>query len=162
MEYSLFMIKPCAYDSKDEILSVLSKKINVIFTKDITLDEKLLNRLYKNEKNSVYKKINIEQLKNGKACIGLVSGKNAIEDLISICGNKPKGSMCAKETIRHKYMPKKETINIGKQIFFLNAIHKSDAEDALNDVCFFITEFLQEEIKKCKIDYTLDNENDEK
>lgn len=38
-------------------------------------------------------KINVEQLKSGNACIGVVSGKNAITDLIKICGNKPLGKM---------------------------------------------------------------------
>mgnify|MGYP001454251866 CR=1 FL=1 len=39
MEYSLFMIKPCAYEKKDEILEIISKKLNVLFTRDINLDE---------------------------------------------------------------------------------------------------------------------------
>ena len=47
MEYSLFMIKPCAYEKKDEILEIISKKLNVLFTRDINLDEKFLNKLYK-------------------------------------------------------------------------------------------------------------------
>ena len=51
MEYSLFMIKPCAYEKKDEILEIISKKLNVLFTRDINLDEKFLNKLYKNEEN---------------------------------------------------------------------------------------------------------------
>ena len=85
MEYSLFMIKPCAYEKKDEILEIISKKLNVLFTRDINLDEKFLNKLYKNEENLEFKKINVEQLKSGNACIGVVSGKNAITDLIKIC-----------------------------------------------------------------------------
>ena len=54
MEYSLFMIKPCAYEKKDEILEIISKKLNVLFTRDINLDEKFLNKLYKNEE--IYQK----------------------------------------------------------------------------------------------------------
>ena len=60
MEYSLFMIKPCAYEKKDEILEIISKKLNVLFTRDINLDEKFLNKLYKNEENLEFKKINVE------------------------------------------------------------------------------------------------------
>ena len=175
MEYSLFMIKPCAYEKKDEILEIISKKLNVLFTRDINLDEKFLNKftnknnmlelgqplnkLYKNEENLEFKKINVEQLKSGNACIGVVSGKNAITDLIKICGNKPLGKMCDKETIRYKYGPQKDTVNIENGVFYLNAIHKSDAKDALEEVTFFITEFLQDEIKKSKIKKcTLDEE----
>ena len=119
----------------------------------------MLFRSYKNEENLEFKKINVEQLKSGNACIGVVSGKNAITDLIKICGNKPLGKMCDKETIRYKYGPQKDTVNIENGVFYLNAIHKSDAKDALEEVTFFITEFLQDEIKKSKIKKcTLDEE----
>ena len=160
MEYSLFMVKPCAYEKKSEILEIIAQKLNILFTRDIVLDEKLLNKLYKNDKNSTFKKINTEQLKNGKACIGIVAGPNAIRDLIKICGDKPLGTMCDKQTIRYRYSPKEDKLNIGNEIFFMNAIHKSDKEDAIDDVVLFITEFLQEEIKKCKIDCTLEESNE--
>lgn len=153
MEYSLFMIKPCAYEKKDEILEIISNKLSILFTRDIILNEKFLNKLYTNEKNTKFKRINTDQLKNGTACIGIVAGVNAIKDLIEICGNKPLGTMCNKETIRYKFSPKNDTLNIGNEVFFLNAIHKSDPEEALDDVVLFITEFLQEEIKKSNIDY---------
>lgn len=154
MEYSLFMIKPCAYEKKDEILEIISKKLTILFTRDIILNEKFLNKLYTNEKNISFKKINTDQLKNGAACIGIVAGVNAIKDLIEICGNKPLGTMCNKETIRYQFSPKNDTLTIGNEVFFLNAIHKSDPEEALDDVVLFMTEFLQEEIKKSNIDYT--------
>lgn len=160
MEYSLFMIKPCAYEKKNEILEIISKNLNVLFTRDIVLNENFLNKLYKNEKNLRFKKINTEQLNNGNACIGIVSGKNAIRDLIKICGDKPLGSMCDKETIRYKFSPKNDILNIENALFFRNAIHKSDEDDAIEDVLFFITEFLQEEIKKCNLKYLL-QENSE-
>jgi nucleoside diphosphate kinase len=163
MEYSLFMIKPCAYEKKDKILDIISKHLNILFKRDIVLNENLLNKLYKNEQNLKFKKINIEQLKNGKACIGIVGGKNAIKDLIKICGDKPLGSMCGEETIRYKFSPPNDVVNIGNDVFFQNAIHKSDSEDAIEDVIFFIIEFLQEEIKKCNINYSLeDNWTEEK
>lgn len=152
MECSLFMIKPCAYENKDEILEIIKKELKVLFVRDIVLDEKFLNKLYRNEKNAEYKRINIEQLKNGHACIGIVSGKNAIEDLIRICGDKPSGKMCGKESIRYKFSPEDDTLKIGDQIFFLNAIHKSDPKEALNDVALFISEFLQTEEKKLNTD----------
>lgn len=95
------MIKPCAYDKRREILKIINKNLNVIFSRDITLDENFLSKLYKNEKNIKYKKINTEQLKGGRAIIGVVAGKNAIRDLITICGDKPLGSMCNKETIQN-------------------------------------------------------------
>lgn len=156
MKYSLFMIKPCAYEKKSEILEIIAQKLNILFTRDIVLDEKLLNKLYKNDKNSTFKKINTEQLKNGKACIGVVAGTNAIKDLITICGDKPLGKMCNKETIRYRYSPKEDKLNIGNEIFFMNAIHKSDEEDAIDDVVLFITEFLKDEIKKCNLDCTIE------
>lgn len=154
MEYSLFMIKPCAYEKKREILKVIAQKLTILFTRDIVLDEKFLDKLYKNDKSITFKRINTEQLKNGKACIGVVAGANAIKDLIKICGDKPLGTMCDKETIRYRYGPKEDKLKIGNEIFFVNAIHKSDKEDAINDVVLFITEFLKEEIKRCKIDCT--------
>lgn len=162
MEYSLFMIKPCAFQKKAEILEIISKKLNILFAKDIILDEKFLNKLYRNEKNVNFKKINIAQLKNGNACIGIVAGTNAMEDLIQICGDKPLGSMCDRETIRYKFSPKNDTLNIENTIFFRNAIHKSDVEEALDDVVLFITEFLQEEIKKCNINCTLEDIEEER
>ena len=74
MEYSLFMIKPCAYKNKNEILDILNEKLNVLFTKDFVLNEDFLNKLYNNEKNETFKAINVKQLKDKPACIGIVSG----------------------------------------------------------------------------------------
>lgn len=160
MEYSLFMIKPCAYEKKEEILEIISRKLNIVFTRDITLDEEFLNKLYRNEKNIKFKKINTEQLKNGTACIGIVSGQNAINDLIEVCGDKPLGSMCDKETIRYKFSPENDVLNVGNEVFFRNAIHKSDAEEAFDDVILFIKEFVQKEIKVENIECVL-KENEE-
>ena len=44
--------------------------------------------------------------------------------------------------------------------FFLNAIRKSDADEAIEDVIFFITEFLKEEVKKCNIKCPENNDNE--
>lgn len=160
MEYSLFMIKPCAFEKKDKILKIISENLNIIFSRDIVLNENFLNRLYKNEKNLKFKKLNTDQLKNGRAIVGLVAGKNAIKDLIKICGDKPLGSMCDRETIRYKFSPPNAVLNIGNDIFFLNAIHKSDVDEAIEDVIFFITEFLKEEVKKCNIKCPENNDNE--
>lgn len=137
MEYSLFMIKPCAYDKKDEILYIISQKLNILSVTNLTLTEDFLKKLYKNEENSVYKEINIQFLKNGKACIGLVSGDNAIQDLIDICGDKPLGSMCKEDTIRYKYSPSIDKVMVGDQPLYINAIHKSDRNDAIEDVVLY-------------------------
>ena len=64
----------------------------------------------------------------------MVSGEHAIQDLIDICGDNPSGSMCKKNTIRYKYNPKIDTINIGGEKYYVNAIHKSDLNDARDDV----------------------------
>lgn len=137
MQYSLFMIKPCAYDKREEILSIISEKLNILSVTNITLTESFLYKLYKNEENSIYKEINIQFLKNGKACIGVVSGDNAIQDLIDICGDKPLGSMCKEGTIRNLYNPKADTVVIGEQTLYINAIHKSDFKDAIDDVTLY-------------------------
>ena len=152
MEYSLFMIKPCAYKEKKDILNILNQRLNIIFIKDIILNEQFLDKLYGNEQNEIYKKINTEYLKGKPACIGIVSGKNAINDLIEVCGSKPLGSMCDKDSIRYRYAPKEEIIHLKKdQVFFVNAIHKASPEEALEQVCLFITEFFKDELGKCNI-----------
>lgn len=151
MEYSLFMIKPCAYKNKKEILDIINKKLNILFTKDIILDESFLTKLYSGEKNELYKSINTEQLKNKPACIGIVSGKNSIKDLIEICGDKSLGKLCKKDSIRYRFAPQEDTIHIGNQVFFVNSIHKSDPEEALDQVTLFIEEFLKDELKRCNI-----------
>lgn len=69
MEYSLFMIKPCAYQKKEEILEILEGNLKVLFTKDIILDKAFLSKLYRSEKNEVYKKINENYLNGKKAGI---------------------------------------------------------------------------------------------
>lgn len=141
MEYSLFMIKPCVYDKKDEILDIISQKLFILSVSNIILSEEFLERLYRNEEDNGFKEANIKFLKNGKACIGIVSGENAIQDLINICGDKPLGSMCEKETIRHKYNPKVDKIMIGERLLFINAIHKSDVNDAKDDVDLYYSYF---------------------
>lgn len=160
MEYSLFMIKPCAYKNKNEILDILNEKLNVLFTKDFVLSEDFLNKLYNNEKNETFKAINVKQLKDKPACIGIVSGKNAIKDLIEICGNKPLGKMCDKNSIRYRFEPKEDILHIDNQIFFVNSIHKADPDEAIDQVTLFIKEFLKEELKRCNL--TEKDSNEEK
>lgn len=160
MEYSLFMIKPCAYKNKNEILDILNEKLNVLFTKDFVLSEDFLNKLYNNEKNETFKAINIKQLKDKPACIGIVSGKNAIKDLIEICGDKPLGKICDKNSIRYRFEPKEDILHIDNQIFFVNSIHKADPDEAIEQVTLFIKEFLKEELKRCNL--TERDSNEEK
>lgn len=160
MEYSLFMIKPCAYKNKNEILDILNEKLNVLFTKDFVLSEDFLNKLYNNEKNETFKVINVKQLKDKPACIGIVSGKNAIKDLIEICGDKPLGKICDKNSIRYRFEPKEDILHIDNQIFFVNSIHKADPDEAIDQVTLFIKEFLKEELKRCNI--TEKDSNEEK
>ena len=160
MEYSLFMIKPCAYKNKNEILDILNEKLNVLFTKDFVLSEDFLNKLYNNEKNETFKAINVKQLKDKPACIGIVSGKNAIKDLIEICGDKPLGKICDKNSIRYRFEPKEDILHIDNQIFFVNSIHKADPDEAIDQVTLFIKEFLKEELKRCNI--TEKDSNEEK
>lgn len=160
MEYSLFMIKPCAYKNKKEILDVINKKLNIVFTKDIILDESFLNKLYEKEQNEIYKKINTEQLKEKEACIGIVSGKNAIKDLIEICGEKPLGRMCDKDSIRYIFSPQEDVVHIKNNVFFVNAIHKSSPEEALDNVILFITEFLKDEINQSNISFIETNDKE--
>lgn len=160
MEYSLFMIKPCVYKNKNEILDILNEKLNVLFTKDFVLNEDFLNKLYNNEKNETFKAINIKQLKDKPACIGIVSGKNAIKDLIEICGDKPLGKICDKNSIRYRFEPKEDILHIDNQIFFVNSIHKADPDEAIDQVTLFIKEFLKEELKRCNL--TEKDSNEEK
>lgn len=160
MEYSLFMIKPCAYKNKNEILDILNKKLNILFTKDFVLSEDFLNKLYNNEKNETFKAINVKQLEDKPACIGIVSGKNAIKDLIEICGDKPLGKMCDKNSIRYRFEPKEDILHIDDQIFFVNSIHKADPDEAIDQVTLFIKEFLKEELKRCNL--TEKDSNEEK
>lgn len=160
MEYSLFMIKPCAYKNKNEILDILNEKLNVLFTKDFVLNEDFLNKLYNNEKNETFKAINVKQLKHKPACIGIVSGKNAIKDLIKICGDKPLGKICDKNSIRYRFEPKEDILHIDNQIFFVNSIHKADPDEAIDQVTLFIKEFLKEELKRCNL--TEKDSNEEK
>lgn len=160
MEYSLFMIKPCAYKNKNEILDILNEKLNVLFTKDFVLNEDFLNKLYNNEKNETFKAINVKQLKDKPACIGIVSGKNAIKDLIKICGDKPLGKICDKNSIRYRFEPKEDILHIDNQIFFVNSIHKADPDEAIDQVTLFIKEFLKEELKRCNL--TEKDSNEEK
>ena len=160
MEYSLFMIKPCAYKNKNEILDILNEKLNVLFTKDFVLSEDFLNKLYNNEKNETFKAINVKQLKDKPACIGIVSGKNAIKDLIEICGDKPLGKICDKNSIRYRFEPKEDILHIDNQIFFVNSIHKADPDEAIDQVTLFIKEFLKEELKRCNL--TERDSNEEK
>ena len=151
MEYSLFMIKPCAYEKKEEILKIINQKLKIVYTRNIILNEEFLNKLYRHEKNEVYKAINTDQLTEKKACIGIGSGENAIQDLIDICGDKPLGTLCEENSIRYKFAPKEEIMHIGEQIFFVNSIHKAAPEEALYQVTLFIKEFLSDEFNKNNI-----------
>ena len=61
MEYSLFMIKPCAYEKKEEILKIINQKLKIVYTRNIILNEEFLNKLYRHEKNEHFGDILIHQ-----------------------------------------------------------------------------------------------------
>ena len=75
MEYSLFMIKPIAYEHKQEILDIIKKKLQIVSTTDVCLSEEFLNKLYASETDEEFRKINSKCLANKKACIGVVRGE---------------------------------------------------------------------------------------
>lgn len=151
MEYSLFMIKPCAYDHKDEILSMIEGQVNILYTRDVILNEKFLDRLYDAEPDLEFKQINTDFLAGQRVCIGIVAGQNAIRDLIRICGEVPRGSLCDKDSIRYRFNPAEDIAQVGNLSFFINAIHKADYNEAIDNVTLFITEFLREEIERCNL-----------
>lgn len=146
MEYSLFMIKPIAYEHKQEILDIIKKKLQIVSTADVCLSEEFLNKLYASETDEEFRKINSRCLANKKACIGVVRGENAKTKLVEICGDKPIGEECDKESIRYIYRTNKR-INISGRDFYLNAIHKSSPEDADYEVALYIREILGKDLK---------------
>lgn len=142
MEYSLFMIKPIAYEHKKEILDFISKELKIESTRDILLNKEFLEKLYKNEKDP-FKKINTLYLSNGMACIGVVSGENAKTKLVEICGEHFIPEKCDPNSIRYKYRTNK-IIRLDGQIFYINAIHKSTPEEADDEVKLYINEFIKQ------------------
>ena len=141
MEYSLFMIKPMAYEHKREILDFISKELKIESTRDVLLSKDFLNKLYKNE-NDKFKRINTLYLAGKMACIGVVSGENAKTKLVEICGEHFIPEKCNPNSIRYKYRNNK-VAKIDGEIFYVNAIHKSTPEEADEEVKLYIDEFIK-------------------
>ena len=125
----------------NEALLYLKTKIEFTYEPIKNIFEEISKVVF-DGKDNIFRKNNIQFLKNGKACIGVVSGEHAIKDLIDICGNKPLGSMCKEGTIRYMFNPEIDTTYINGEKFFINAIHRSDAEDASDDVELYYTYFV--------------------
>lgn len=141
-EESFFIIKPCGMQYEREILEELKKHFNVRMVNHITLTKDFLEKIYRKEE-SIFKKMNICYLCDKEAILGIVGGEEARTKLMEVCGYDYKPEFCDKTSIRYKYSDIRKPIEIHGRPFYINAIHRSQPEDAEEDIQIYINEVMK-------------------
>lgn len=141
-EESFFMIKPCGLKYQDEILEQLRANFNVKMVNQMILTKEFLEKIYRQEE-SVFRKMNICYLCDKKAILGVVGGIDARKRLMEVCGYDFRPECCDESSIRYKYSDIRVPIEIHGRPFYINAIHRSQPEDAEEDIKIYTNEIIR-------------------
>ena len=141
---SFFLIRPCAFDKREEIKEMIVENGLIIkATKIIWLTEDDICNIYGKEYPSSYYNACLYFLRKGFAETGVVEGENAIKLLLKICGRECAPSKCSKNTIRRKF-GKFDPVVFEDQEYYFNPIHRSrDISEARKEVDYFWKFFLE-------------------
>jgi len=132
METTGYIIKPDGMTRREEIREyILKSGLEITESRILLLPKRVINILYSN----VPKKILLIKRKyfSSEVEIGLISGKNAIDNFFLLCGTKTKPSECDPFTIRYLFGKKKPILINGIQ-YYLNAIHRPNKKEVAKNI----------------------------
>lgn len=123
MSQSFYIIKPEAFQFCSDIREIIiSARLNIISFKATFIPHKVIEALYSDCSQKI-----IEATKFyvcNKLCeVGIVSGNNAVNKLLEVCGLDPNPNNCAEGSIRYTYGIKQAS-NYEGIFYFKNAIHR--------------------------------------
>lgn len=129
MNTSLYMIKPEAMNSRNEIRDRIKNELAVVAIKTILLPSWVIDELYTDLNDSLRNATNIAL--SDPVELGIVQGDHAVERLLDIAGKNTKPSECHSTTIRYQY-GKWDPILVGGVAYYMNAIHRPKNDEEAN------------------------------
>lgn len=135
MSLSLYMIKPEAMMRREEIRACISRRLVLSEVKTMRLPDWALDELYDDLTVELRSATRIALTDSVE--LGLVSGEDAITELLQLAGENTSPSECHPDSIRYRFGVH-QPMMLGGATYFLNAIHrpKSSAEAAAHIALF--------------------------
>lgn len=126
-ERSMYMIKPEAMESRDEIRELIGRHLAITAMKTLRLPRQAIRELYADLDGDLWTATD-SALRNPVE-LGVVEGEDAIEVMLELAGSETDPSKCDPNSIRFKYGTHLPTM-INDTPYYPNAIHrpKSSAE----------------------------------
>lgn len=125
-ECTLFYIKPDSMDQAQKIVEdIKNAGFNIVLIKTVILTKHIIDRLY-SYLNSKWRlrKITYEHMEGKLVWVGIAEKKNAIKDLVKLCGEHFDPSLCEPGTIRRKYAKQKPIYASNNRYYYPNVIHR--------------------------------------
>ncbi len=139
IEKSFFIIKPEVFLLRQEIRETIEKDsgLRIEDFAVMNLTDEDIDFIYLDDIGSPLMTAIKSQLIGQPVEAGIVSGENAIDRLIDVCGDKPIPADCQAATIRKKYGLIKP-VRLDGLDYYLNAIHKASRQEAAASVDWFL------------------------
>lgn len=136
MQTSVYIIKPEAMASRSKIRTMIERAGPVISeAKILVLPEWTLKKLYADLSEDLWNATCLAFVSLVE--IGLVTGENAVADLLNIAGTETAPAECDPSSIRFRF-GRKDPFVIGKMKYYANAIHRpKNKREAKRDVRTF-------------------------
>jgi nucleoside diphosphate kinase len=125
--HSLFFIKPEMVDRRQDVFKYITDSgLQIACTHDVVMTHRHLRRLYGHVADHVMMKLKLQML--GHRCVvGIVkSEKDAIGELVRICGEKTAPSDCHAQSIRYQLGSHRDNE------IHINAVHRPTNEKELD------------------------------
>lgn len=144
-ERSIFIIKPEAYDRRDEICRFVLENSTLTIAEhiDIKISRDDVHELYVDDLTSDLLHAAEIHLANKMVRVCIVEGDNAIDILQDLAGRHYDNTQCDVGTIRRTF-GSPATVQYGSITYFLNAVHKASRTEAPSALAWY------ERIKKKK------------
>lgn len=131
-EHSMYMIKPEAMDSRDEIRDLIRRDLAITAIKTLRLPQWVIRELYDDLNDNL--RIATDIALRGTVELGVVEGEDAIATMLDIAGDKTNPSECTPDSIRFRFGVHLPLIVNGTP-YYLNALHRpKSAEEARTHV----------------------------
>lgn len=151
MQKTFFIIKPEAFAEREKMKAFIESHSDLRVEKSavMVLQDDDIKSLYLDDIGTDLQVAAKRHLVGRWVEAGVVSGENAIDEFIRLCGMHPDGRLCGEGTIRRVF-GKKDIIMYGDTTYFLNAIHKSSRKEAESSVRWFYDKVENPQRKKKK------------
>lgn len=134
LEETLIMIKPEGIEYIDNIIEIIvGLGYEVSKEYPIICSENFLKRLYC-EQSGAFWEVNKEYLLDKRCVVFIISGEQAKKQIFSIVGTNCNPEECEKNSLRYIFGKREPYIGKNGRKLFLNAIHRSNPENAEYEV----------------------------